>query len=342
MTDLLHNRDYLHKRHRLSHAQIDRWLGEKRSNEFVQEKMKRMEHVRQFLLITDKLRQQNIPFVCIKGPLLSLRLYGDPTIRLSHDVDLLIDKKHLDAAVKTMQAEGFDFAHDFIWPKERHRQELFLQSIHHLEFFNRKTLFCVEIHWVLSSQLAIPMQKVRKIMNENITTIPFSGRDFTVLNKEFELLYLLIHGARHGWKRLKWLIDINEYTKQKLDIELLERLIRLMKAGRIVGQTNYLLEKYFNNHLPVPCKKHANRIMIKYADKSINSEQEFIDYTSNVEIIKDKAYQWFIFSTLSYKCTFFPGIFVRSVDVRSKNFSNKISYVLYRPYSFLKRRILNG
>lgn len=342
MTELLNNRDYLHKRHRLSHVQIDRWLGEKRSNEFVREKMKRLEHIHQFLLITDKLRKENIPFVCIKGPLLSLRLYGDPTIRLSRDIDLLIGKKYIDTVVKIMQAEGFSFGHNLIWPKERHRQELFLQSSHHLEFLNSKTHFCVEIHWVLSSKFAIPMKRVNEIMNENLTATSFSGRNFTVLNNEFELLYLLIHGARHGWRRLKWLIDINECVKQKLDIDRLEQLVRLMKVERIICQTNYLLEKYFNNHLPVPCKKQANKIMVKYADKSIDSEQEFIGYTSNIEIIQYKMYQWFIFPTLFYKCAFFPGIFVRLVDVTNKNFSNKISYVLYRPYSFLKRRVLNG
>ena len=89
---LLKDRNYLRERHRLSHQQIDTLLGEDKSGEFINDKLKQFELVRHFLYITDKLRINNIPFISIKGPLLSLRLYGDPTVRISSDIDLLINK----------------------------------------------------------------------------------------------------------------------------------------------------------------------------------------------------------------------------------------------------------
>jgi hypothetical protein len=45
------------------------------------------------------------------------------------------------------------------------------------------------------------------IVSENLQEIVFSGRKFTILNR-LELLFLLLHGSRHGWERLKWLVDI--------------------------------------------------------------------------------------------------------------------------------------
>lgn len=88
---LPHDRKLLHQRHRLSHQQIDRLLGESHSKEFLGEKIERMEAVRNFLSVTDLLRENEIPFVSIKGPLLSYRIYGDPSVRFSHDIDLLIE-----------------------------------------------------------------------------------------------------------------------------------------------------------------------------------------------------------------------------------------------------------
>ena len=338
---LLQNRTYLHDRHRLSHQQIDRWLGENRSGEFLQEKMRQLEMVHLFLLITDKLKENNIPFVPMKGPLLSLRLYGDPAVRVLHDLDLLIDKKHLEDVIKLMQSEGFEFANNFIWPKEKYRQKLIIRNIHHIGFFNRQNHLLVEIHWVLTSKLAIPVKKVEKIISENLTTTTFAGRNFTVLNKEFELLFLLLHGARHGWSRLKWLADISEYARQEINENLFLQLAGQLKAKRIIVQTNYLLMKYFNTKLPVTREKHIPKQMLRFAEqnivKTITSER-----LSSKEIIENFRYQWFLFPGIHYKLIHFSCMFVRPLDVMTNNLPSKTAYYFYRPYSFIKRRVLHG
>ena len=43
------SREILHNRHRLSHQQIDMWLGENRSKEFLQEKMRQLVKVKNFI-----------------------------------------------------------------------------------------------------------------------------------------------------------------------------------------------------------------------------------------------------------------------------------------------------
>ncbi len=341
MTDLLQNRAYLHKRHRLSHQQIDSLLDENRSGEYLQEKIKRLELVRHFLLLTDTFRQNNIPFISMKGPLLSFRLYGDPAVRISRDIDLLINEKDIGAAIKLMQAEGYEFDHDFIWPFEKHRQELITQSIHHVSFFNRELHLYVEVHWVLANKLAVPMKKVEKIIAKNLTTIILAEREFIVMNKEFDLLFLLLHGARHGWSRLKWLADIDEYTRQKIDEKLFVQLVKQLKAKRIISQTNYLLQKYFDSHLTVPCKNRAPNRMIQFAKDNINKSEVKLDTTVR-EILNTMKYQWLLFPSLYYKYRFLTDMFIRNVDILNNNLPNKIAYFLYRPYSFIKRRVFHG
>jgi hypothetical protein len=337
---LLKDRQYLRKRHRLSHQQIDTWLGENRSTEFINDKLKQLELVRQFLHITDKLGNKGVPFISIKGPLLSLRLYGDPTVRISHDIDLLIDKNDLDKTIALMLNEGFVFAHNFEWPSEKHRQELIVQNMHHIGFYSKKLDLIVEVHWVLSSKLPVPVKTLEKIVADNLTSITYAGRNFTVLNNEFELLYLLIHGGRHGWSRLKWLVDIHEYTKQEIDEMLFNKLVEQFRVNRIVVQTNYLLEKYFNNRLPTAGKKKIPNRLLLFAEQNIEKEEINLNHSISY-LINNYRYSWLLFTGFHYKLNCFSGMNVRIGDVYNVRFASKAAYYFYRPYSFLKRRIFN-
>ena len=81
MINFIPDRTNLHDRHRLSHEQVDRWLGENRSKEFFREKIDQLEMVNHFLAVTDQLNQRGIVFANIKGPLLSYLIYNDPAVR---------------------------------------------------------------------------------------------------------------------------------------------------------------------------------------------------------------------------------------------------------------------
>lgn len=48
--------------------------------------------------------------------------------------------------------------------------------------------------------------------NSNFTSYPV-----LILGSEDLFLYLSVHGARHGWFRLRWLKDIDQMLKQQLN-----------------------------------------------------------------------------------------------------------------------------
>ncbi|MDA3880466.1 MAG: nucleotidyltransferase family protein [Prolixibacteraceae bacterium] len=333
---LLKDRQYLRKRHRLSHQQIDTWLGENRSTEFINDKLKQLELVRQFLNITDKFGNKGIPFISIKGPLLSLRLYGDPTVRISCDIDLLIEKKYLDKTVALMLSEGYEFVDNFVWPAENYKQEIFALNYHHIVFYSRILNLRVEIHWVLTRILAVSMKTFKQIIADNLTTIRYANRSFVVLNKETELLYLLIHGANHRWKRLKWLVDIHEYLKQEIDVVLLNKLIGQFKASRIIAQANFFLDKYFQSQLPVSGNKRIPKRLLIFTDKNIENRE--ISLISSLEDrLNNFWYFWLLSSNINYKLNWFIVTIARVGNV----YNIKVANVFYRPYSFIKRRIFN-
>lgn len=335
-------REILHDRHRLSHQQIDRWLGENRSSEFLNEKLIQLEQVRKFLAVTDKLRQHQIPFICIKGPLLSCRIYRDPSVRISHDIDLLVNPNDLEKILELLEAENFRLTPGTAWPDKKFKKELLMNVTHHVSLWNNLQNFCVELHWTLIYRLPLSQQEIKKILQQNLTTITLAGQAFTVLNKELELLYLIIHGARHGWSRLKWLADIHDYPLNETDETKFCELVEQFRAERLVTQTNFFLKEQFNDgqKLPDPWEKRLPPRMVRYVCQSI--DQPVIDNEfSTAKIIQNFQYTWFLFPGWQYKRQWLSGIFVREGDLLDLDLPSKTAYFLYRPWSYIKRRILH-
>lgn len=339
MTNQLQDRDYLHSRHRLSHQQIDSWLGENRAKEFLPEKLRQLKTVKNFLFVTGLLTKDNISFTCFKGPLLSYRIYNDPTVRISNDIDLLIDKKMIIRVMDILTKNGFLLSEEIFWPQKKIQQELLVDYIKHLSFYNQELNIIVEVHWVLMLELPVAQKKIRQIIAENLTEIKFSGRTFSVFSPEFELLYLLIHGAIHGWSRLKWLVDIHDYPISELDVHKFEKLVGRLRAWRIVGQANSLLNHFFKTQMPFHRKKYVPSYVIRYALGFIKDDNAQRLLTREMAI--NYRYLWFLFPGVGYKFQLLSGTLFRPGDLKEIDSTSRIIYYLYRPYSFIRRRVLH-
>ena len=57
---------------------------------------------------THALEEAGVPVVALKGPALSSRLYGDPALRTSFDVDLLVEPERFHTAREVLAAEGYE------------------------------------------------------------------------------------------------------------------------------------------------------------------------------------------------------------------------------------------
>ena len=83
---------------------------------------------------------------------------------------------------------------------------------HHLSYFHPEKGIQLEIHWRLhpppSKEPSFEELWKRKRKSE-LTTYPVY-----FLGQEDLFLYLITHGARHGWFRLRWLIDIDKMVEK--------------------------------------------------------------------------------------------------------------------------------
>ncbi|PKN14292.1 MAG: hypothetical protein CVU67_06405, partial [Deltaproteobacteria bacterium HGW-Deltaproteobacteria-24] len=339
MGEKFSNRNYLHKRHRLSHQQIDKILGEESGTKYIEEKRKLLNFTMEFLKICELLDNCKIPFISLKGPALSYRIYGDPAVRISHDIDLLIDKEKIDDVLQALLNTGFSLTKGVVWPENPAQRELILESVHHISLTNSNKNITLEIHWTLMQGVPVTQERLKQIVSENTQTIELAGRRIRTLSPDLEVLFLMIHGSRHGWSRLKWLIDLKEYNYELTNIEGFNKLAREFKAGRIIAQTNHLLESIFAVETPFRGDNKIPGLFKNYPVKSMNSEVKEI--SSIKEMLNGIFYRLFMFKDLGYRAKLISSLFLRNGDLEEIDSKSKLAYFFYRPYSIIKRRVLN-
>ena len=341
MINLTLSREYLYSRHRLSHQQIDAVLGENRSKEYLAEKMQQLDKVRYFVQIIDLLQGGGIAFLCLKGPVLSQQLYNDPSVRLSHDVDLLLlDRTDMDRVDRLLVLQGYVGVDNLLWPEEKERQQMLMDGVHHLAYVHKEYGFMVEIHWSVYTPFSVRTKQFDRIIENNSQRIAFAGREVVVFAPELNLLYLIIHGAKHGWQRLKWLVDIKDYPFDTVDSVKWMELVRELKAERMVSQTGFLLCYFFNTTQPLLVIAKVPSFLKAYPLKMV--DEEISEQGSVLGSLANLRYRLLLCKSFVYKLRLLQSMTIAPGDLFCIRSSSRLVYLLYRPYSYIKRRIVHA
>ncbi len=267
-------RHELNYRHQLSQEQIDAFLGENEAAELYGDKALTLKKLKGFLEVTDALRAAGIGFIPLKGFVLSQKIYGDPSFRFTGDVDLLLEPADIEKALSVMEKLGF-VPSLFPWPSGEKQKQRLIGFRNQFALENPATGLDVELHWRLFYYPILPSGETDRIVKENLSTIAFQGRTFQVLNPELDLLFLLIHGGMHGWRRLKWLVDVHEIARQKLfDEKRFSALVATFRAERMVGLYNELIKSWFNPCYTLPDLGKTTTFLLQTAQKKISDPRE--------------------------------------------------------------------
>ena len=76
---------------------------------------------------------KQIDLISFKGPILSARIYKDPSERTSRDLDFLIHEDQLDDALLTLQNIGYELQTLYSSPKQK---EAIVRYYHHMELYH--------------------------------------------------------------------------------------------------------------------------------------------------------------------------------------------------------------
>jgi len=158
-----------------------------------------------------------LPF---KGPALSLAAYGDFGVRDSIDLDVVVCPPDIDRARESLLRAGYSPRTEMSPAQERTLQ----RSFGHFVYAAPGTGASVELHWRFAAPRypwSIPAEEVFA----RAVTVDIAGLTIASPDPTDQLLLQLMHGARHQWERLEWLVAFAQLLKRTREDEelLIER-----------------------------------------------------------------------------------------------------------------------
>ncbi len=215
----------------------------------------------------------NIEALAFKGPALAQAAYGDITLRQYGDLDILIHRKDFRHIASLMQEKGYSphypieiFAGD----------KVMFEMNNDCPFYDRNRGLAVEIHWDFFRKLALPTERFSPW--ENTETVMINGKDVRTLSSETHLLYHALHGAKHVWERLVWIVDIDRFIRSTPDLDWGKTIgmAKNMGAEKMFFSGLVLAHNYF--HTPLPdtilhrCQTLKLEPFIAYVEAELSSE----------------------------------------------------------------------
>ena len=194
--------------------------------------------------ILDLLRQIGIDALVMKGPVLSLRAYGDPAARRYVDLDLLLRHSDVRRAAEILITAGY---------RSRVAAEAIRAGKIPGEYLFRRpgTGVVFELHTERTFRYyprPIPIENYL----QHKTTLPLDGHPVPVLSAEDEFVLISIHGAKHFWERLMWISDIAAmvHNHPELDWERIRHSAKEVGAERMIRVALLVAQLFLR--VPIP------------------------------------------------------------------------------------------
>jgi hypothetical protein len=289
-------------------------------------------------LVSQLFIQNKIRLIFLKGPILGADLYGDISLRSSADLDFLISINDIEQAEELLTKQGY-IKDDYIqtvlndW-KWRH---------HHVTYFHPQKEIKLEIHWRLN-----PGPGKEPSFNElwgrkrvsSLTNTPIY-----YLGKEDLFLFLVSHGARHGWSRLRWLLDIKQLLKQQIDWAELTKLLKEFQYHRIGEQSLVLVSQLLKEPISIEMKKlvtgnSSTRLAqeaIFYLERMVNLHNEPLPEDIS---IYHKRHLFFLMSTKQKLLFIMSFLYPYPEDAKTLPLPKKLHFLYFplRPFLWVWRK----
>ncbi len=230
------------------------------------------------------LNQAHVSHLFVKGATLDMLAYGSLALKRGRDIDILVEPR---AAVRASDLLS-DSGYRRVIPGPEIGPDKFEEWVALCKESNWRHAtsgLVVELHTELVDNpdllAGVDVGSARQI----VTVAP--GIDLPTLGTEELYAYLCVHGATHGWSRLKWIADVAALlaTFDQARIERLHRACERIGAGRSSAQALLLCAQLFETTLPPDLQKElegerVNRWLVQVALGTMggrNAETELDD-----------------------------------------------------------------
>ncbi|MET1179934.1 nucleotidyltransferase family protein [Peribacillus simplex] len=218
--------------------------------------------------------EKKIRLLFLKGPVIAEDIYGDISLRTSKDLDILIPTNDLSKADKLMLFQGYKREQSIV------SFDNWRWMTHHVTYYHPQKEVQIEIHWRLHPAPGKEPSFEDLWKRKRVSALTTYGVHF--LGKEDLLTYLVSHGARHGWFRLRWLVDIDKIIRKRInDKEYISILLKESVHNDYIGQAIVLANKLLNTPIPEEIKSISK---VKRINKKAQLSYFYLVKMGNLEI----------------------------------------------------------
>jgi hypothetical protein len=161
-----------------------------------------MHRLRELSRIKQALDRAGIRYLFIKGIVLSTQLYGDPLARGGRDIDVLIERARTRDSEGILRELGYELP-IHASPTDQNASEPPKES----GWVHRESRILVELHDRLCDNHSLLPWDFEMLWAER-ELVMIAGIAVPAMARRRLPVYLAVHGIRHGWQRLLWLVDL--------------------------------------------------------------------------------------------------------------------------------------
>ncbi|MFF5810775.1 nucleotidyltransferase family protein [Peribacillus butanolivorans] len=297
--------------------------------------------------------ENKIRLLFLKGPVIAFDIYGDISLRTSKDLDILVQKTDLNRVEELLLSYGYE---------REEFQDKVEKSKLHIAYFHPQKKIEIEIHW----RLNLPPLKepsFNELWNrKRVSTLTTYQVYF--LGEEDLFLFLIAHGSRHGWFRLRWLADIDQLIRNKLISSKNRLSIKAYQHQHLGGKADLLIDHSLllaSVLMKTPINKEIHSLTAgKRSRKLTHLAIKYITVMGHLEINEAKFkknqqssiksnLQWTFNYKFSLKSNLEKFIYLmkllkpNSADIKTLKLPKSLHFLYYplRPFLWFWRRTTN-
>lgn len=173
-----------------------------------------MANAAELIAILDEFNLRAIPAMPFKGVVLAASVYGNANARTAGDLDLLVRARDLKRATELLLERGYDLhtlVRDDLSPAdpdcgeyhfERRRDGMVTELRTRLELLGPRSDLDLGMNWVWPRRRSASL----------------AGAAVPDIDPETTLLMLCMHGSKHAWTRLSWIVDVAQLLSARRDL----------------------------------------------------------------------------------------------------------------------------
>jgi len=192
-------------------------------------------------------RANGVRVAIFKGAVLAQMAYGEVALRQAGDIDILIHRHDFERARALLESLGYEMTPQLTTP----------QLASHLAFhceipFMRDEWFTiVDLHWGLTPRSFVFDVDADEVMSR-LQPVSLAGMTVETFGNEDMVLYQAMHGAKHLWRRMEWIVSLAELVRvSPIDWSVVIARAEAAHATRMLALGLHLIESFTDVKVPI-------------------------------------------------------------------------------------------